>query len=217
MVPAARLRWTPVTTAHTFRHGVRTNEVEEVIAGTYLAEPGYGGRTIFIGESRAGRFLTVVVESEGAGQSFFGVGSPRQPEGTMTVSTNVRRSDDMTQQREKRERLTLPDFSSREEDVAFLDTQDVTDYFAFDKFRKFEGEVARSKAVTLHIDVETWADVRHLAPERDLPPDGLLHVWILERRDAERERRKTAFPADAPAGSALPAAERVISDVQDDR
>lgn len=70
MAPRIRLRWTPVNTAHILRHAVRTNEVEEVMEGTYLAEPGYGGRTVVIGRSRTGRYLTIVVEAEGAGQFF---------------------------------------------------------------------------------------------------------------------------------------------------
>lgn len=102
----------------------------------------------------------------------------------------------MTQQREKQKLLPVPDFASREEAAAFWDTHDLTDYFAFDGFVRFEGKFEPSTKVVLHIDPETWEEVEALARERDLPPDGLLHVWILERRDAERERRRTEFPSD---------------------
>lgn len=70
MPRSVRLRWTPVNTAHIFRHGGRTNEVEELTAGPYPVEPGYGGRSVFIALSRSGRFLTVMVEAEGNGQYF---------------------------------------------------------------------------------------------------------------------------------------------------
>lgn len=106
----------------------------------------------------------------------------------------------MTEQREKPAPLPVPIFASREEEVAFWDTHDVTDHVAFDGFGPFEGEVAPSVRVTLRIDPETWEEVEKPAPARDLPPDGLLHLRIPERRDAERERRR--------AGSANGAAER---------
>lgn len=123
----------------------------------------------------------------------------------------------MTHQREKQKLLPVPDFASREEEVAFWDTHDVTDYFAFDEFVKFEGEVAPSEPVTLHIDVETWEEVQKLAQERDLPPDGLLHVWILERRDAERERRGSESLGAAAMHRPLLPAERVAPASGDDR
>ena len=49
-----------------------------------------------------------------------------------------------------------------------------------------------SEPVTLHIDIETMEEVRAITEEQDLPPDGLIHVQILERRDAERQRRAAA-------------------------
>lgn len=68
MAPHVRLRWTPFNIDPILRHAVPTNEVEEAIAGPYLAESGYGGPTVFIGRSGAGRVLTVIVGAEGAGQ-----------------------------------------------------------------------------------------------------------------------------------------------------
>lgn len=86
----------------------------------------------------------------------------------------------------------IPEFASREEEASFWDTHDLTDYFDFTEPVEIEVACPLSEPVTLHIDLETMEEVRVNAEEQDLPPDGLIHVWILERRDAERQRRAAA-------------------------
>lgn len=63
----ARLQWTPNNTTPILRRRVRTNEVEEVIAGDYLPEPGHMGRIVLIGPTLLGRMLAVVLQHEGGG------------------------------------------------------------------------------------------------------------------------------------------------------
>ena len=70
MVRVARLRWTPSNVAHIARHGVRIAEVEEVVAGERIVEPGHSGRYVLIGPTASGRMLAVVLEPEGAGVFF---------------------------------------------------------------------------------------------------------------------------------------------------
>jgi uncharacterized DUF497 family protein len=70
MVRVARLRWTPINAAHIARHGVRINEVEEVVAGERIVEPGHSGRSVLIGPTASGRMLAVVLEPEGGGVFF---------------------------------------------------------------------------------------------------------------------------------------------------
>jgi len=95
----------------------------------------------------------------------------------------------VTESQVKPTKLQVPEFTSREEEAEFWDTHDLTDYFNFDEPFEMEVTGPLSESVTLHIDIETMEEVRALAKDRGLPPDGLLQVWILERRDAERERR----------------------------
>ena len=97
----------------------------------------------------------------------------------------------MTRSKVRSPKRQIPTFASREEEAEFWDTHDVTDYFDDFEYNPswFQVEGPLSEVVTLHIDLETMDEVRALAKERDLPPDVLLHVWILERRDAERQRR----------------------------
>lgn len=106
----------------------------------------------------------------------------------------------------------IPSFATREEMADFWDTHDISDYW--DELEPVEVEFATpvSRSVALQIDIETWEEIEGLARERGLPPDGLLHVWILERRDAEREHRKsqsqdaTTEPSPLPDGRVAPAA-----------
>ena len=97
----------------------------------------------------------------------------------------------MTRSKVRSPKQQIPAFASREEEAEFWDTHDVTDYFDDFEYNPswFQVEGPLSEVVTLHIDLETMDEVRTFAKERDLPPDVLLHIWILERRDAERQRR----------------------------
>ena len=93
----------------------------------------------------------------------------------------------------------IPTFASRQEEAEFWDTHDLTDYFDDFEYAPswFQVEGPLSETVTLHIDVETMDEVRALAEEQGFPPDVLLQIWILERRDAERARRAEALAASA--------------------
>jgi len=109
----------------------------------------------------------------------------------------------------------IPDFATRQEMAEFWDTHDISDFW--DELAPVEVEFAPplSRSLALEIDIDTWEEVEALARERDLPPDGLLQVWILERRDAERQRRRSKSPAgDTNHRPDLPA-ERVVPDAAD--
>jgi len=67
MVRIDRLRWDPNNVGHIFRHGVRTNEVQEVVDGDSITRPGQRGRVLLTGPAVAGRMVTVVLEPEGGG------------------------------------------------------------------------------------------------------------------------------------------------------
>ena len=110
----------------------------------------------------------------------------------------------MTRSAVKANKLPIPTFRSRAEEAEFWDTHDLTDYFDFETEPvgwKIDGPF--SEPVTLRIDLETMEEVRAHAAARDMPPDVLLQIWILERRDAERQRRAAeAEPADRATASA---------------
>jgi len=114
----------------------------------------------------------------------------------------------MTQSKVRSTKRQIPTFASREEEAAFWDRHDLTDYFDDFEYNPswFQVEGPLSEPVTLHLDLETMDEVRALAEAQGLPPDVLLQIWILERRDAERARRAEARAAasDETAGTATP-------------
>ncbi len=100
----------------------------------------------------------------------------------------------------------IPEFASREEEAHFWDTHNLTDYSAFTEPAEIEIAGPLSEPVTLHLDTETMEELRAIAADHNLPPDGLIHVRILELRDAERQRRggMAGPPSDNPPGSVAP-------------
>lgn len=59
------LRWTDWNEEHLARHGVEPSEVDEVVAADeFHMVRVRGGRYALIGQTNAGRYLTVIVERE---------------------------------------------------------------------------------------------------------------------------------------------------------
>lgn len=83
----------------------------------------------------------------------------------------------------------IPVFSSRDAEAEFWDTHDLTDYASFDNPARFGPIESGLELVGLHVDSETLDLARAIAAERNVPWEGLLELWLIERREAERERR----------------------------
>jgi hypothetical protein len=60
-------QWDDVNEEHIARHGVTPAEVEELFVARILVTRGRMGRTLVLGRSAAGRYLSVIVEKLGAG------------------------------------------------------------------------------------------------------------------------------------------------------
>ncbi|HLZ69391.1 MAG TPA: CopG family antitoxin [Dehalococcoidia bacterium] len=90
----------------------------------------------------------------------------------------------------KRDRSTperIPAFASREEEAAFWDTHDVTDYL--DELRPVKVHFARnlSEGITIRLDAETLATLREQAHKKGIGPTTLVRMWILERLESSRQ------------------------------
>ncbi len=59
-----RFDWDEANEAHIARHGVRPDEVEEVLLGPCFVRRSYSGRYVALGQSLGGRYLMVVFEQE---------------------------------------------------------------------------------------------------------------------------------------------------------
>jgi len=193
-----RLRSSPVNATPILTHRVRINEVQDVVDGDDIVETGHSGRDVLIGPTAAGRTLAVVLEPEGGGVAPR-YGSPGEAEPAPALGRAPRRRTAMTQaQTAKR---PVPTFRSREEATQFWEDHDPTEYVDFADDATFATAGPLSQRVALEIDAETTAEVEAIAAEQGVPPGGLPSVWILERRDAERQRRAAVAARTATVGN----------------
>lgn len=81
MVYVDDIDWSGAMVEHVARHGVHLDDVEDVVFGTPFVTRGREGTYRFVGQTRGGRFLTVVLVRREA--SLFAVVTARDatPEG----------------------------------------------------------------------------------------------------------------------------------------
>ena len=81
----------------------------------------------------------------------------------------------------KNEERRIPTFANREEEAAFWDNHDLSDYW--DELKPVKLKVAKnlSKGITIRFDAETLKELRRLAQEKGVGPSTLARMWILER------------------------------------
>ncbi len=91
----------------------------------------------------------------------------------------------MTQQRDPAVRThgrgRIPEFGSREEEAAFWDSHDFTDFW--DELKPVRVRAARnlSEGITIRLDPETLKRLRSRARDQGIGPTTLARMWILER------------------------------------
>jgi predicted DNA binding CopG/RHH family protein len=75
----------------------------------------------------------------------------------------------------------IPQFASREEEAAFWDTHDFTDYQ--DELRPVQVRFAKnlSQGITVRLDPDSLQQLRAQAHEKGIGPSTLARMWILER------------------------------------
>ena len=75
----------------------------------------------------------------------------------------------------------IPEFSSREEEAAWWDTHDVTEYL--DELKPARARFAEnlSEGITIRLDPETLGSLREQAKAKGIGPTTLARMWILER------------------------------------
>ncbi len=90
----------------------------------------------------------------------------------------------------------IPTFTSREEEAAFWDTHDITDFI--DELKPIKTDVAKnlSSAITVRFDADTLAGLRVVAGEHGVGPTTLIRMWVVERlRRTERGRVAEVEPS----------------------
>lgn len=79
-----------------------------------------------------------------------------------------------------KKKTLIPNFKTREEEVAFWDTHDLADYW--DEFEPVQVRFAKNLSEGLHIrlDPVTLTELREKAHEKGIGPTTLVRVWIRE-------------------------------------
>ncbi|MGH2559377.1 MAG: CopG family antitoxin [Thermomicrobiales bacterium] len=87
----------------------------------------------------------------------------------------------------------IPDFKSIEEEAAFWDTHDFTDYL--DEFKPVTIRVSKnfrsqtlSNGITVRLDAPTLVQLREFAQQKGIGPSTLARMWILEKLHEEVKR-----------------------------
>jgi hypothetical protein len=84
----------------------------------------------------------------------------------------------------------IPQFATREEEAAWWDTHDITDYL--DELKPVRARFAKnlSEGLTVRLDPETMHELREQAKRQGIGPTTLIRMWVMERL-----RTKTGQPA----------------------
>ena len=90
----------------------------------------------------------------------------------------------MTNERDRQPRPTasrIPDFRSREEEAAFWDTHDFTEFL--DETRPVKLRVGKqlSEGLTVRLDRRDRDELERRASEQGIGPSTLVRMWIKER------------------------------------
>jgi predicted DNA binding CopG/RHH family protein len=94
----------------------------------------------------------------------------------------------MTQPKKQPQAATpsrIPQFTSREEEAAWWDNHDITDYL--DELKPVKVRFAKnlSEGLTVRLDPETMQALRERAKRHGIGPTTLIRMWVMERLRAE--------------------------------
>ena len=79
----------------------------------------------------------------------------------------------------------IPQFGTHEEEAAWWDTHDITDYL--DELKPVRVRFAKnlSEGLTVRLDSETMQELRERAKRQGIGPTTLIRMWVMERLRAE--------------------------------
>jgi CopG antitoxin of type II toxin-antitoxin system len=75
----------------------------------------------------------------------------------------------------------IPEFANHEEEAAFWDTHDFTEFWDELEPVKLKFSKNLSNGITIRFDLKTLQELRAYAHERGIGPTTLARMWILER------------------------------------
>lgn len=79
----------------------------------------------------------------------------------------------------------IPQFATREEEAAWWDSHDITDYL--DELKPVRVRFAKnlSEGLTVRLDPETMRELRQRAKRQGIGPTTLIRMWVMERLHTE--------------------------------
>lgn len=79
----------------------------------------------------------------------------------------------------------IPQFATREDEAAWWDTHDVTDYL--DELKPVGVRFAQnlSEGLTVRLDPQTMQELRQRAKLQGIGPTTLIRMWVMERLRSE--------------------------------
>jgi predicted DNA binding CopG/RHH family protein len=95
---------------------------------------------------------------------------------------------------DQRSRQSLPDFASEDEERAFWERSDSTEYIDWAKAKRVRlSQLKPSTAtISLRLPEALLEELKTLANERDVPYQSLLKIFLADRIQQERRRRRSA-------------------------
>ncbi len=83
----------------------------------------------------------------------------------------------------------IPQFASREEETAWWDTHDITEYL--DELKPVRVRFAKnlSEGLTVRLDPDTMRALRERAKRQGIGPTTLIRMWVMEHLRAEAAQR----------------------------
>lgn len=79
----------------------------------------------------------------------------------------------------------IPVFKSREEEAAFWDSHDITDFAADAQPIRLRLKRPLEAGITLRLDTETLQELRETATQKGIGLSSLARMWLLERLHQE--------------------------------
>ena len=80
---------------------------------------------------------------------------------------------------------SVPQFASREEEAAFWDTHDITNFTADTKPVRMRLKKPLGTGITMRLDTETLKQLQEKAAAKGIGPSSLARMWLLERLHQE--------------------------------
>lgn len=180
---------------HIARHGVVVGEVQDVVFGRHMSERTREGRLLLVGQTRGGRYLTIVVapRDSGAYRLVTARNSTAQERSRYRANGASMTMDDNSKDQPRPRPSRIPTFATIAEEAAFWDSHDITEFedelepaddVTFDSIRSSQGLILR-------LDGDVLDRIERIAAVKGTDPTTVARTWIEEglRQETDNDPR----------------------------